>query len=64
MPTSPSRAEVHDREGSYGAENIDALWAGGLGNLNLPAEFGGVGADLTTTAHAVLTAAGKSILGQ
>ncbi len=47
------RAEVHDREGSYSGENIDALWAAGLGNLNVPADLGGVGADLTTTAKVV-----------
>jgi alkylation response protein AidB-like acyl-CoA dehydrogenase len=47
------RAERHDREGSYAAENIDALWAAGLGNLNLPVELGGAGADLATTGRVV-----------
>jgi alkylation response protein AidB-like acyl-CoA dehydrogenase len=46
-------AEVHDREGSYSAANIDAIWAAGLGNLNLPVELGGLGADLVTTARVV-----------
>jgi alkylation response protein AidB-like acyl-CoA dehydrogenase len=47
------RAERYDREGRYAAENIDALWAAGLGNLNLPVELGGLGADLATTADVV-----------
>jgi alkylation response protein AidB-like acyl-CoA dehydrogenase len=44
---------LHDREGSYAPENIDALWAAGLGNLNLPVELGGLGADLATTGRVV-----------
>lgn len=47
------RADRHDREGSYAPENIDALWAAGLGNLNLPVELGGAGADLSTTGRVV-----------
>jgi alkylation response protein AidB-like acyl-CoA dehydrogenase len=43
-----SRADRHDREGSFAQENIDALWDAGLGNLTLPG-----GADLRTTAEAV-----------
>jgi alkylation response protein AidB-like acyl-CoA dehydrogenase len=48
-----ARAERHDRDGSFSAENIDAIWAAGLGNLNLPVELGGLVADLTTTAAVV-----------
>jgi len=47
------RAERHDREGSYAAENIDAIWAAGLGSINVPVELGGLGANLTTTAAVV-----------
>lgn len=43
-----TRADLHDREGSFAHENIDALWRAGLGNLTLPD-----GADLATTAEAV-----------
>lgn len=50
-------ADRHDREGSYAPENIDAVWAAGLGNLTLPAAWGGVGAGLSTTARAVQTLA-------
>jgi alkylation response protein AidB-like acyl-CoA dehydrogenase len=46
-------ADRHDREGSYAPENIAAIWAAGLGNLTVPAELGGVGADLTTAARVV-----------
>jgi alkylation response protein AidB-like acyl-CoA dehydrogenase len=46
-------ADRHDREGSYAPENIAAIWAAGLGNLTLPTELGGVGADLTTAARVV-----------
>ena len=46
-------AAAHDRAGSFPFEGIDAIWAAGLGNLSLPAEQGGVGADLRTTAEAV-----------
>jgi alkylation response protein AidB-like acyl-CoA dehydrogenase len=47
------RADLHDREGSYSQENIDALWAAGIGSLSLPEHFGGPGASLRTTASAV-----------
>jgi alkylation response protein AidB-like acyl-CoA dehydrogenase len=47
------RADAHDREGSYSQENIDALWAAGIGSLSLPERFGGPGASLRTTAGAV-----------
>lgn len=47
------RADRHDREADYPAENIDAIWAAGLGNVNLPVEAGGLGADLTTTGAVV-----------
>ena len=43
-----TRAERHDRDGSFAFENIDALWEAGLGNLTLPGA-----ADLRTTAEAV-----------
>ena len=44
-----TRAERHDREGSYAPENIDAIWAAGLGNLTLPAELGGAGPTATAS---------------
>ncbi len=47
------RADRHDREGSFSQENIEALWAAGLGNLTLPERHGGPGTDLRTTARAV-----------
>jgi alkylation response protein AidB-like acyl-CoA dehydrogenase len=52
-----TRADRHDREGSFSQENIDALWAAGIGNLSLPARHGGPGADIRTTARAVRTVA-------
>lgn len=48
-----TRAEEHDREGTFPFEGIDAIWAAGLGNLALPRRLGGVGSDLETTAEAV-----------
>lgn len=48
-----TRAAQHDRDADYPAENVAALWAAGLGNLTLPAELGGVGAGLETTARVV-----------
>src|SRR5580693_9292344 len=48
-----ARAERHDRDGSYAPENIAAIWAAGLGNLALPAELGGSGADLATACRVV-----------
>lgn len=47
------RADRHDRDGDYPGENIDAIWAAGLGNVNLPVESGGLGAGLTTTGAVV-----------
>jgi alkylation response protein AidB-like acyl-CoA dehydrogenase len=51
-------AERHDRDGSYAAGNIAAIWDAGLGNLTLPFELGGLDADLTTTANVVELLAG------
>jgi alkylation response protein AidB-like acyl-CoA dehydrogenase len=48
-----TRADRHDREGSYAQENIDALWATGIGNLTLADRFGGTGTDLRTVTRAV-----------
>ena len=48
-----TRAERHDRDGSFSHENIAAIWAGGIGSLTLPARFGGPGTDLRTAALAV-----------
>jgi alkylation response protein AidB-like acyl-CoA dehydrogenase len=53
-----AQADLHDREGTYAPENIAAVWRAGLGNLTIPAERGGVGADLRTTARAVEILAG------
>jgi alkylation response protein AidB-like acyl-CoA dehydrogenase len=47
------RADDHDRQGSYAAENIDAIWEAGLGNVNVPVELGGLGTTLATTAAVV-----------
>src|SRR6478609_3125334 len=47
------RADLHDREGSFSQENIDALWRAGIGSLSLPEAHGGPGANLRTTAAAV-----------
>jgi alkylation response protein AidB-like acyl-CoA dehydrogenase len=46
-------AEEHDRTGSFAPDNIAKAWEAGLGNLTVPAEHDGVGADLTTTAAAL-----------
>ena len=51
------RADLHDREGSFSQENIDALWRAGIGSLSLPVSHGGPGANLRTTAAAVRTVA-------
>jgi alkylation response protein AidB-like acyl-CoA dehydrogenase len=52
-----TRAERHDREGSYAPENIEAIWAAGLGNLLLPADLGGLGAGLLTASRVIETLA-------
>jgi alkylation response protein AidB-like acyl-CoA dehydrogenase len=52
-----ARAEHHDREGTFAQENIDALWAAGIGSLTLPERHGGPGASLGTAAQAVRTIA-------
>jgi len=48
-----TRADRHDRDGTYSQENIDALWDAGLGCLTLPAAHGGPGTDLRTAVRAV-----------
>ena len=48
-----TRADRHDREGSYSQENIDALWTAGIGNVTLDERFGGPGCDLRTAVGAV-----------
>jgi alkylation response protein AidB-like acyl-CoA dehydrogenase len=48
-----TRADRHDREGSFSQANIDALWAAGIGSLTLAERFGGAGTDLRTVARAV-----------
>ncbi len=48
-----SRAADYDRDGSFPAESIGALWDAGLGNLTLAAEHGGEAADLLSTSRAV-----------
>jgi alkylation response protein AidB-like acyl-CoA dehydrogenase len=56
-----TRADQHDRAGDFAPENIDALWAAGLGNLTLPAAFGGDGVATRTAADAVrIVAAGDA----
>ena len=47
------RADQYDRTGTFSQENIDALWAAGIGSISLPAIHGGPGASLRTTAGAV-----------
>lgn len=47
------RADRHDRDGSFSHENVEAVWAAGLGSLTLPERHGGPGTDLRTTARAV-----------
>jgi alkylation response protein AidB-like acyl-CoA dehydrogenase len=48
-----TRADRHDREGTYSQENIDALWAAGIGNITLEAAHGGPGTDLRTVTRVV-----------
>jgi alkylation response protein AidB-like acyl-CoA dehydrogenase len=58
------RADLHDREGSFSQENIDALWRVGIGSVSLPERHGGPGANLRTTAAAVrAVAAGDASTG-
>jgi alkylation response protein AidB-like acyl-CoA dehydrogenase len=47
------RADRYDREGGYPYESIEAIWAAGLAALTIPAELGGVGASISTTARVV-----------
>lgn len=48
-----SRADEHDRDASFPADGIAALWQADLGNLTLSAERGGEGLSLADTARAV-----------
>jgi alkylation response protein AidB-like acyl-CoA dehydrogenase len=47
------RADEHDRNATYPADGIGALWRAGLGNLTLSTERGGNGLSLLETARAV-----------
>lgn len=46
-----TRAATHDRDGSFPHENLAALRQAGFLRLTLPAELGGLGADLATAAR-------------
>lgn len=46
-------ADEHDRDASFPADGVAALWRAGLGNLTLSAEHGGDGLSLLETARAV-----------
>jgi alkylation response protein AidB-like acyl-CoA dehydrogenase len=48
-----TRADSYDREGGYPYESIEAIWEAGLAALTIPAELGGVGASISTTARVV-----------
>jgi hypothetical protein len=48
-----THAQSADWAASLSAQNIEWAWAAGLGNPSLPAQVGGVGAALGTTAQAV-----------
>jgi alkylation response protein AidB-like acyl-CoA dehydrogenase len=48
-----AHADEHDRDASYPADGIAALWRAGLGNLTLSTEHGGDGLSLLETARAV-----------
>jgi len=48
-----TRAEVHDREGSFPFDNFEDIRAAGLPSLVIPAEFGGWNADLLETAMVI-----------
>jgi alkylation response protein AidB-like acyl-CoA dehydrogenase len=50
-------AAAHDRDGAFPAGGIEAVWAAGLGNLTLPVDLGGVGADLRMATRAISTVA-------
>jgi alkylation response protein AidB-like acyl-CoA dehydrogenase len=52
-PQLTSRAAENDRLGTYPEESISLIWSTGLGALTIPAENGGIGASLTTTAQAI-----------
>ena len=47
------RADEHDRNATFPADGIAALWRAGLGNLTLSTERGGDGLSLLDTARAV-----------
>jgi alkylation response protein AidB-like acyl-CoA dehydrogenase len=47
------RADEHDRNATFPADGIAALWRAGLGNLTLSTERGGDGLSLLDTAQAV-----------
>jgi alkylation response protein AidB-like acyl-CoA dehydrogenase len=52
-PELASRAAENDRLGVYPEESIALFWSTGLGALTIPAENGGLGASLTTTARTI-----------
>jgi alkylation response protein AidB-like acyl-CoA dehydrogenase len=47
------RAERYDRTGEYPRESIQEIWGAGLAALTIPAELGGVGASVATTARSI-----------
>jgi alkylation response protein AidB-like acyl-CoA dehydrogenase len=52
-PALAERAAENDRLGVYPEDSIEQLWASGLGLLTIPAERGGIGASVATTARAI-----------
>lgn len=61
-----ARADAHDREGSFAAENAEEMRAAGLCRLTVPTEFGGAGGsvfDMTRVLEHIAMGDGSTALG-
>jgi alkylation response protein AidB-like acyl-CoA dehydrogenase len=52
-PDLAARAAENDRLGVYPEDSVALIWSSGLGVLTIPAERGGLGASLVTTARTI-----------
>lgn len=60
VPRFVAREADHDRAGRFAQDNVDDLRASGLLALNVPADLGGLGADLRVTCNVLRTIAGAA----